>query len=53
MQCYPLGSSYLVGSVTYRYIEFFTFEKFIGLFFFLWGGGGVVLQINNRRDKIF
>ena len=26
-QCYPLGSSYLVGkSVKYRYIEFFTFD---------------------------
>ena len=27
IQCYPLGSSYLVGkSVKYRYIEFFVFD---------------------------
>ena len=25
-QCYPLGSSYLVGSVKYRYIEFFVYD---------------------------
>ena len=26
MQCYPLGSNYLVRSVKYRFIEFFVFD---------------------------
>ena len=26
MQCYPLGSSYLVGSVKYKFIDFFVFD---------------------------
>ena len=36
MQCYLVGSSYLVGSIKFRFIEFFVFDYLLSWFF--WPG---------------